>query len=192
MLSTKQVGKNKKGKNKMRIKEFNSINELEKYYDEKTNTYVFDKGEDYIELVIFNFDLNIQANIDAWNIEVNDNINANDIKAYDITAYNIKAHDIKAHNIHSNAIIANDIYARNIDSINIKSRYINAVDINGGDINTGNIDAGNICAENIKAKHINYYAIFCAYKNIKCKSIKGRRKNAKHFVLDGKIEVEEK
>lgn len=27
------------------------------------------------------------------------------------------------------------------------------------------------------------------YFNIKCNSIKGRRKNAKHFVLDGKIEV---
>ena len=171
----------------MKIKEFNSINELEKYYDEKTNTYVFREGEDYIDLIIFNFDLNIQANINAWNIEVNDNINAKDIFGYDI-----KAHDIKAHDIYSNAIIANDIYARNIDSLNIKSRYINAVDINGGDIITGNIDAGNICAENIKAKRINYYAIFCAYKNIKCKSIEGRRKNSKHFALDGKIEVEEK
>lgn len=175
----------------MKIKEFNTIDELQKYYDKETNTYVFREDEDYIDLIIFNFDLNIQANINAWNIEVNDNINAKDIFGYDIKAHDIKAHDIKAHDIYSNAIIANDIYARNIDSLNIKSRYINAVDINGGDINTGNIDAGNICAENIKAKRINYYAIFCAYENIKCKSIKGRRHNSKHFALDGKIEVEE-
>lgn len=174
----------------MRAKVFNNINELEKYYDEKTNTYVFDKGEDYIELVIFNFDLNIQANIYAWNIEAC-NINAKDIIGNDIKAENIKAHDIRAHDIHAIKIIANDIYACNIDSLYIKSRYINAVDINGGDIVTGNIDAGNICAENIKAKHINYYAIFCAYENIKCKSIKGRRLNSKHFVLDGTLEVED-
>ena len=174
----------------MKVKEFNNIDELQKYYDKETNTYVFREDEDYIELVIFNFDLNIQANINAWNIEAND-INAKDIFGYDIKAHDIKGHDIKAHDIHANKIIANDIYARNIDSLNIKSRYINAVDINGGDINTGNIDAGNICAENIKAKHINYYAIFCAYENIKCKSIKGRRHNSKHFVLDGKLEVEE-
>lgn len=174
----------------MKIKEFNNINEIQKYYDEKTHTYVFKEDEDYIELVIFNFDLNIQENIYAWDIEAC-NINAKDIVARDIKAENINAHDINGHDIYANRIIANDIYARNIDSLNIKSRYINAVDINGGDIVTGNIDAGNICAENIKAKHINYYAIFCAYENIKCTSIKGRRHNSKHFVLDGKLEVEE-
>ena len=174
----------------MKVKEFNNINEMQKYYDEKTHTYVFKEDEDYIELVIFNFDLIIQENIYAWDIEAC-NINAKDIIGRDIKAHDINAHDIHAHDICTNRIIANDIYARNIDFIHIKSRYINAVDINGGDIDTGNIDAGNICAENIKAKHINYYAIFCAYENIKCKSIKGRRKNSKHFALDGKIEVEE-
>lgn len=174
----------------MKVKEFNSIDEIQKYYDKETNTYVFKEDDDYIELVIFNFDLIIQENIYAWDIEAC-NIIAKDIISRDIKAENINAHDIQAHDIYVSKIIANDIYARNIDSLNIKSRYINAVDINGGDINTGNIDAGNICAENIKAKHINYYAIFCAYENIKCKSIKGRRRNSKHFALDGKIEVEE-
>ena len=174
----------------MKVKEFNNINEMQKYYDKETNAYVFKEDEDYIELVIFNFDLIIQENIYAWDIEAC-NINAKDIIGRDIKAHDINAHDINAHDICANRIIANDIYARNIDFIHIKSRYINAVDINGGDIVTGNIDAGNICAENIKAKHINYYAIFCAYENIKCKSIKGRRKNSKHFALDGKIEVEE-
>ena len=37
----------------------------------------------------------------------------------------------------------------------------------------------------------NYYAVCVAYNNIECKSIKGRRKNSKHFVLDGKLEVKE-
>ena len=99
----------------MKIKEFNNINELQKYYDKETNAYVFKEDEDYIELVIFNFDLIIQENIYAWDIE----------------------------------------------------------------------------ACNINAKDINYYAVCYAYENIKCKSIKGRKRNAKHFVLDGKMEVED-
>lgn len=57
------------------------------------------------------------------------------------------------------------------------------------DIKAEDINAGNIKAEDIKAKDISYYAVCFVYKNIICKSIKGRGKNSKHFVLDGKIEV---
>ena len=115
-------------------KEFYSIEEIEKYYDEVTNTYVFEENGEYIDLVVLNFDLNIEADIDAKHI-----------KAWNIDAWNIDAWDITAY------------------------------DINAWDINTHNIS---------------YYAVCYAYNNIKCKSIKGRRKNAKHFVLDGKLEVE--
>jgi hypothetical protein len=48
---------------------------------------------------------------------------------------------------------------------------------------------GNINAWNINAWDISYYAVCFAYKNITCKSIKGRRDNCKHFVLDEKIEI---
>lgn len=135
----------------MTIKGFNNLQEIEKYYDEKINTYVFKEDGRYIDLVIFNFDLKIDSNIDACNID----------------AYNIKANYIKASNID----------ACNIDAYNINAYDINAYDIKACDIN---------------ALDISYYAICFAYKNIKCKSIKGRRKNARHFVLDGKLEVEEK
>ena len=96
------------------FKEFNTIEEIKKYYDEKTNTYVFKEDNRYIELVVFNFDLDINSSIIAW-----------------------------------------DIYAYNI-----------------------------------YAKDISYCAVCFAYNNITCKSIQGRRKNAKHFVLDGVLEVE--
>ena len=46
-------------------KEFNSIDEIEKYYDEKTNTYIFTEDEEYIDLKL---DLNAEANIDVKNI----------------------------------------------------------------------------------------------------------------------------
>ena len=102
------------------IKEFNNLEEIQKYYDEKTNTYVFKEDDKYIDLVIFNFNLEINSNIEAFDI------NAHDISAFDINARNIT-----------------------------------------------------------------YRAVCFAYKNIKCKSIKGRRWNHKHFVLDGVLDVEE-
>ena len=122
-------------------KEFNSLQEIEKYYVKEINTYVFKEDDRYIDLVIFNFDLDVNSNIEAYNINANN-----------IDVYNIKA----------------------------------------GDINALDVDSDNICARNIDAYNISYYAVCFAYENIKCKSIKGRRKNHKHFVLDGVLEVEDK
>lgn len=125
----------------MIIKEFNNLEEIEKYYVKEMNTYVFKEDDRYIDLVIFNFDLDVNSNIEAYGINAN-----------------------------------------NIDVYNIKASDINALDI----------DSDNICARNIDAWNISYYAVCFAYNNIKCKSIKGRRKNHKHFVLDGVLEVEDK
>ena len=136
-------------------KEFNSLEEIEEYYDEKSNTYIFKEDEDYIDLVVFNFNLNIQANIEAGCID-GLNICAGDIRAWDIDTKDLNVINIEAW----------DIYARDI--------Y-----------------ACNIAAENIKARNISYFAVCFACDNIKCKSIKGRRENAKHFVLDGKLEIED-
>ena len=126
------------------VKEFNSLKEIQKYYDEDKNIYEFMENGSYIGVVKFNFDLEVSANIVACNI----------------IACKIKAHDIYTNEITADEIIANDIHAHNINAIDIK------------------------------ADDISYYAVCFAYNNIKCKSIKGRRKNAKHFVLDGKLEVE--
>ena len=112
------------------IKAFNNLEEIQKYYDEKTNTYVFKEDDKYIDLVLFNFDLKINSNISA------SNINARNIKARDIDACDISAFDINARNI-------------------------------------------------------TYYAVCFAHHNIRCQSIKGRRTNHKHYVLDGVIDVED-
>lgn len=136
-------------------KEFNSLEEIEEYYDEKSNTYIFKEDGKYIDLVVFNFDLDTSANIEARCIDAL-NINAAYIKAWDIDTRDINALSIEAWDIY-----AWDIYACNIE------------------------------ADNIKASNISYFAVCFAYDNIKCKSIIGRRNNAKHFVLDGKLEIEE-
>lgn len=155
------------------IKEFNNLEEIEKYYDENTNTYVFEEHGEYIDIVVINFDLDVESNID-----VNDII-AHDIKCWNIGAFNINAQDIIAHNIR----------AFDIDAIDIKANNIIAIDINAYNINASDIDANDIMAHDIIAKDINYSAVCFAHNSIKCKSIQGRRKNARHFVLDGKLEV---
>ena len=142
----------------MESKEFNNLNEIQKYYDGESNTYVFKEGDEYIDLVVFNFDLDVRANI--W---------ALDIIARNIKASNISAGDIKVCDINANNIIAHGI--------------------NAWDIRANNITAHGIDANNINAKDITYYAVCYAYFNITCNSIKGILKNAKHFVLDGKLEV---
>lgn len=152
------------------VKQFDSLEEIQKYYDKNTNTYVFVENEEYIEVVVFDFDLNVEANIDAYDIE------ACDINVWNINACNINANNIKA---------------RDIEAINIDAWNINAYNIKAGDIITGDISACNIEAGDISANNISYHAVCFAYDSIKCKSIKGRRKNSKHFVLDGEIEVEE-
>ena len=73
--------------------------------------------------------------------------------------------------------VAGNINAWDITAWNITARDIIAWNINAGNITAGNINAGNII----------YYAVCFAYQNIKCKSIKGRKKKHKHFCLDGKI-----
>ena len=123
---------------------FNSLDEIQKYYNEKSNTYIFKEYGIYINLVIFNFDLNVKSNIYAWNI-YGRNINALNINAKDIYACRLDVNDIKVHDI---------------------------------------------SALSIKANIIDYYAVCYAYENIKCKSIKGRKYNAKHFVLDGHIYID--
>ena len=167
----------------MNIKEFNSLEEIEKYYDEKSSTYIFKENGTYIDLVVFNFDLKIRANISAVNIE------AHNIYAWDINAGDIKAGDIDVLKIVAGHINAGNINAKDIDACDIDALNIKAGDIDAVNIKANNIDCGNIEAINIKALDINYFAVCFAYYNIKCRSIKGKRNNAKHFVLDGKLEI---
>ena len=79
-------------------KEFNNLEEIQKYYDKKTNTYVFKENDEHIDVVKFNFNLEIKSNIDAFDIDAW-NISAFNIKAWDIIANDINANNINAHNI---------------------------------------------------------------------------------------------
>jgi len=144
----------------------NNIEEMKKYYDEKTNTYIFD---DDVEFII---DIKVRSSIDAYDIK------AKNIDAWNIDALDIDAYDIKAKNIDAWNIKALDINACNIKARDINARDINARDINAYDINAYDIDAWNI-----------YYYYFCiAYYIFKCKSVKSSRDNSVCKCLDKEIE----
>ena len=72
--------------------EIKDVKELEKYYDQKTNTYIFQDD------VYFRINIKIDANINACNIK------ACDIDAWDINACDIDACDINAWDINYYAI----------------------------------------------------------------------------------------
>ena len=107
---------------------FNSLEEIPKYYNKKTNTYVFKEKGEYIHLVVCDFNLDVEANIDVLNIH------------------------------------ASNIY-------------------------TLDIEASIIIADNIRARNITYYDLCFATDSIKCKSIEPKSINAKHFVLEGTLQV---
>ena len=87
----------------------NNQEEMKPYYNEKINTYEFIENNRLIDIKI-DFDLNIECNINARNI------NALDIKARDINARYINARDIQAGNINAWDIKALDIKAWDINA----------------------------------------------------------------------------
>ena len=142
------------------IEIFNSLEEIQKYYDKETNTYIFKENDIYIDTIMFNFTLEINANISSGNIR----------------AWDIKALDIRAVNISCSNIIALDIDARNIDCINLTAKDIIALDIDALNITARNINVDNIFAKSIDARgEIDCYDTCVASEYIKCKSIIGGR-----------------
>ena len=85
----------------------NNLEEMQKYYDKQTNTYIFDDD------VKFHINIEVESNIKACDIDADDidawDIKAQNIKAWNIKACNIKANDIKAWNIAVLGIDAGDI-----------------------------------------------------------------------------------
>ena len=101
----------------MEFKKFYKLEEIEKYYVEKTNTYSFEENGMILN-VLFMFDLKTTSNIFANNIIAQDieclNISASTIEASNITATRIIANTISANNVnvHGNIIYSDKIVIR--------------------------------------------------------------------------------
>ena len=104
------------------MKTFNSLEEMQPYYNKKTYIYDFFENGERIDINI-NFILKTTKSICAKNIKTKN------IKAMNITASNIKASNIKACDITANNINAMDINANNINAKNIQANNINANNI---------------------------------------------------------------
>ena len=90
--------------------------------NEELKSYIKDGSIVFDESIVCEFDINVNANITAW-----------DITAWDITAHNITADNITANNITADNITAADIsyYAfcisyKNIECTSIKGRRENS------------------------------------------------------------------
>lgn len=104
------------------IKTFKSLDDMESYYNYKTDTYEFIENGNLISIYL-SFDLKTSSGINAMNIM------AHNIETSEINASNIMARDIYTLDINANNITANNIYARNIKSGNIFANIIKAKDI---------------------------------------------------------------
>ena len=156
----------------------NSMEDAEKYYDEKSNTYIFSENGERCDV-----------KIEMENFSSERNIIARDITARNITVRNIDVMGINTWNIYAWNINAGDITAFNIDSLNINAWNLTALSITAWNINALDINAGYVIAENIDANDISYYAVCVAYQNIVCHEIHGRRRNSVHMALDGTIKT---
>lgn len=83
-----------------------------------------------------------------------------------------------------NLIVKGDLNCFNLDCLNL-----NCWNLNCWDLDCWNLNCWDLNCWDLNCLNCSYCAVAFAYNNIKCRSIKGRRKNAKHFVLDGKIEI---
>lgn len=156
-------------------KVFNNLNDIQKYYNEETNTYNFRENGEIIDVVIFNFDLNVESNIEARDIRAT-SITAKNIHARNITVWDIKACDIESVFIDAGVIRARDIYTTTIKSMDIYARDIKTY---------------GVMSVNIYARDILYMTMCSAYEDFKCNSIKCRREFPMHGSLYGKLEVTE-
>ena len=140
----------------MIIKVINTLEEMQEYYNKEENTFEFYD----IDLIIFNYDLNVEASIiandiyagnikalyiDACNIKVNNDIKANAINCCDLCASYIEVKYIDTCNIQADSIKALTIENRaTIDAYNIESKTINAYNIITAEINAEYINAKNL------------------------------------------------
>lgn len=154
-------------------KVFNNLNDILKYYDEETNTYNFRENGEIIDIVIFNFDLNIESNIEARDIRAT-SITAKNIHARNITVWDMNVCDIESVCIDAGVIRARDIYTTTIESMDIYARDIKTY---------------GVMSVNIYARDILYMTICSAYEDFKCNSIKCRQELPIHGSLYGKLEV---
>ena len=84
-------------------------------------------------------------------------------------------------------IICKDLICWDLDCRNFNCRDLHCGDLICWDLHCLDIDCADLNCQDLHCRDLNYHAVAFAYKTFKCKSVKGRRKNSKHFCLDSDI-----
>jgi hypothetical protein len=93
-------------------------------------------------------------------------------------------------NISINAIIiCRNLNCRNLNCWDFNCRNLNCWNLNCMDLNCKDLDCRDLNCENLNCRNLSYYAVAFAYESFKCKSVKGRRNNSKHFCLDSEVKI---
>jgi len=86
--------------------------------NEELKSYIVGGVAKFYESIKCDFDICIDADIEAWDIESH-NIEAWNIDVYEIKAHNIEAWNVKAHNVKAHNVKVGDVQAFNIEAHNI-------------------------------------------------------------------------
>ena len=81
-----------------------------------------------------------------------------------------------------------NVYCQNLFLMNNDGKFdFNGGNFNGRDFNGWNFNGRNFNGWDFNGENISYYGWFIVYKNIRCKSIIGKRENCFHKCLDGRL-----
>ena len=86
-----------------------------------------------------------------------------------------------------------NVYCQNLFLMNndgkfdFNGRDFNGWDFNGRNFNGKNFNGRNFNGWNFNGENISYYGWFIVYKDIRCKSIIGKRENCFYKCLDGRL-----
>ena len=167
--------------------------ELAKYTDE--NKDLFLKGEDV--RIEFSPSREELRDVYCGNLFMMDDKRKFDFNGGDFNGWNFYGGNFNGNSFNGRNFDGWDFNGRNFkgwdfNGVDFHGRNFNGRDFNGWDFNGVDFNGGNFTGRNFDGRHISYYGWFIAYGDIKCESIKGRRKNSFHKCLDGNLIIKGK
>ena len=110
-----------------------------------------------------------------------------DFNGGNFNGWDFNGRDFNSWNFNGRDFNGRDFNGRNFNGVNFNGVNFNGWDFNGRDFNGRDFNGGNFNGWNFNGENISYYGWFIVCKDIRCKSIIGRRENCFHKCLDGRL-----
>ena len=130
---------------------------------------------------LFLMDDNSKFNFNGGNFNGRD-FNGWDFNGRDFNGWNFNGWDFNGWDFNGRDFNGGDFNGWDFNGGNFNGR-----DFNGGNFNGRDFNGGNFNGRDFNGWDISYYGWFIVYKDIKCKSIKGRREKCFYKCLDGTL-----